>query len=141
MPRHHLLAAGIDPDVDLRVAYSGAHDATALAVAGGRVAAGALNASVWDVAGGRRAASIPDELVVFFRDAGLPRLQLDGRPSGLDAATRRRDRRGLPRASRAEDPAQAEILAPAARQRVRADRAAATTPTIESAARAAGLID
>ena len=49
MPRSSLLAAGIDPDRDLkRVAYSGAHDATAAAVASGKVDAGALNISVWD---------------------------------------------------------------------------------------------
>lgn len=48
MPRSYLLAAKIDPDKDLRVSFSGAHDATALAVAGGRVAAGALNISVWE---------------------------------------------------------------------------------------------
>ncbi|CAN7369279.1 putative selenate ABC transporter substrate-binding protein [Variovorax paradoxus] len=49
MPRSFLLAAGIDPDRDLkRVAYSGAHDATVAAVASGKVDAGALNISVWD---------------------------------------------------------------------------------------------
>ncbi len=49
MPRSYLLAAGIDPDTDLkRIAFSGAHDATAAAVAGGRVDAGALNISVWE---------------------------------------------------------------------------------------------
>ena len=49
MPRSYLLAAGIDPDRDLRrVAYSGAHDATVAAVASGKVDAGALNISVWD---------------------------------------------------------------------------------------------
>jgi phosphonate transport system substrate-binding protein len=49
MPRSFLLAAGIDPDRDLkRVAYSGAHDATAVAVASGKVDAGALNISVWE---------------------------------------------------------------------------------------------
>jgi phosphonate transport system substrate-binding protein len=49
MPRNYLLAAGIDPDRDLkRVAYSGAHDATVAAVASGKVDAGALNISVWD---------------------------------------------------------------------------------------------
>jgi len=49
MPRSFLMAAQIDPDRDLRrVAYSGAHDATAAAVAGGKVDAGALNISVWD---------------------------------------------------------------------------------------------
>jgi phosphonate transport system substrate-binding protein len=49
MPRSFLLAANVNPDVDMRrVAYSGAHDATAAAVAGGKVDAGALNISVWE---------------------------------------------------------------------------------------------
>jgi phosphonate transport system substrate-binding protein len=49
MPRSYLLAAGIDPDRDLRrAAFSGAHDATVAAVASGKVDAGALNISVWD---------------------------------------------------------------------------------------------
>lgn len=49
MPRNFLLAAGVDPDKDIkRVAYSGAHDATVAAVASGKVDAGALNISVWD---------------------------------------------------------------------------------------------
>jgi phosphonate transport system substrate-binding protein len=49
MPRSFLLAAGIDPDKDLkRVAFSGAHDATVAAVASGKVDAGALNISVWE---------------------------------------------------------------------------------------------
>ena len=49
MPRSFLLAAKIDPDTDLkRVAFSGAHDATVAAVAGGKVDAGALNISVWE---------------------------------------------------------------------------------------------
>jgi len=47
MPRSFLLQAGVDPDKDMRVSFSGAHDATALAVAGGKVQAGALNISVW----------------------------------------------------------------------------------------------
>src|SRR4051812_32737189 len=49
MPRSFLLAAKIDPDADLkRIAFSGAHDATVAAVAGGKVDAGALNISVWE---------------------------------------------------------------------------------------------
>jgi len=49
MPRSFLLAAGVDPDKDLRrVAFSGAHDATIAAVASGKVQAGALNISVWE---------------------------------------------------------------------------------------------
>jgi phosphonate transport system substrate-binding protein len=49
MPRSFLLAAKVDPDSDLkRISFSGAHDATVAAVAGGKVDAGALNISVWD---------------------------------------------------------------------------------------------
>jgi phosphonate transport system substrate-binding protein len=49
MPRSFLLAAGVDPDKDLkRIAFSGAHDATVAAVASGKVDAGALNISVWE---------------------------------------------------------------------------------------------
>jgi phosphonate transport system substrate-binding protein len=49
MPRSFLLSAKINPDTDMkRIAFSGAHDATVAAVAGGKVDAGALNISVWD---------------------------------------------------------------------------------------------
>src|SRR5438132_3501765 len=49
MPRHFLLQAGINPETDLKqIAYSGAHDATALWVESGKVDAGALNFLVWD---------------------------------------------------------------------------------------------
>jgi phosphonate transport system substrate-binding protein len=49
MPRSFLLAARINPDIDMkRVAFSGAHDATVAAVSGGKVDAGALNISVWE---------------------------------------------------------------------------------------------
>jgi len=49
MPRYFLLQEGIDPARDFkRIAYSGAHDATAAFVESGRVDAGVLNASVWD---------------------------------------------------------------------------------------------
>ncbi len=49
MPRSYLLAARINPETDMkRIAFSGAHDATVAAVAGGKVDAGALNISVWE---------------------------------------------------------------------------------------------
>ncbi|MBI2312791.1 MAG: putative selenate ABC transporter substrate-binding protein [Betaproteobacteria bacterium] len=48
MPRYFMLQQGINPDKDLRIAFSGAHDATAFQVAGGKVDAGALNISVWE---------------------------------------------------------------------------------------------
>ena len=137
MPRHHLLAAGIDPDRDLRVAYSGAHDATALAVAGGRVAAGALNAKVWEalVDDGR---VDPAETVVFFETPGYHDYNWTAGPS-TDAATRAAIAEAFLALS-PDDPDEAEILA--------LQRASRFVPTrranyaaIESAARAAGLID
>lgn len=49
MPRFYLLENKINPEKDFRrVAFSGAHDATALQVESGKVEAGVLNASVWD---------------------------------------------------------------------------------------------
>jgi phosphonate transport system substrate-binding protein len=49
MPRYYLLAAKINPDTDMkRIAFSGAHDATVAAVAGGKVDAGVVNISVWE---------------------------------------------------------------------------------------------
>ncbi|MBI3044854.1 MAG: putative selenate ABC transporter substrate-binding protein [Betaproteobacteria bacterium] len=48
MPRFYLLENKINPENDFkRVAYSGAHDATALQVESGKVESGVLNASVW----------------------------------------------------------------------------------------------
>jgi phosphonate transport system substrate-binding protein len=71
MPRSYLLAAKINPDVDLRrIAYSGAHDATVAAVAGGKVDAGALNISVWEklVSEGK---VDPKEVRVFYTTPGF----------------------------------------------------------------------
>ena len=49
MPRYFLLQARVNPEKDMKqVAYSGAHDATALWVESGKVEAGALNFLVWD---------------------------------------------------------------------------------------------
>lgn len=49
MPRYFLLQNTLNPEKDFkRVAFSGAHDATALQVESGKVEAGVLNASVWD---------------------------------------------------------------------------------------------
>ena len=49
MPRFYLLENKINPEKDFRrVAFSGAHDATALQVESGKIDAGVLNTSVWD---------------------------------------------------------------------------------------------
>ena len=71
MPRYFLLAAHIDPDSDLkRIAFSGAHDATVAAVAGGKVDAGAVNISVWEklVAEGK---VDPKAVRVFYTTPGF----------------------------------------------------------------------
>ncbi len=49
MPRYFLLKSGLAPDREFKqVAFSGAHDATALWVESGKVDAGALNFLVWE---------------------------------------------------------------------------------------------
>ncbi|WP_020654273.1 putative selenate ABC transporter substrate-binding protein [Massilia niastensis] len=70
MPRSFLLGAKVDPDTDLkRVAFSGAHDATVAAVAGGKVDAGALNISVWEKLVEAKKVD-PKEVRVFYTTPG-----------------------------------------------------------------------
>ncbi|WP_242392485.1 putative selenate ABC transporter substrate-binding protein [Anaeromyxobacter oryzisoli] len=66
MPRHFLLEAGVDPDQAFsRYAFSGAHDATAKWVEGGKVDAGALNESVWKKLVDEKKID-PAKVVVFY---------------------------------------------------------------------------
>ncbi len=66
MPRSFLLAAKINPETDLkRISFSGAHDATVAAVAGGKVDAGALNISVWEKLVSEKKVD-PKEIRVFY---------------------------------------------------------------------------
>lgn len=66
MPRYFLLKHGVSPERDMKqVAYSGAHDATALWVQSGKVDAGALNFLVWDKLVQARKVD-PDKVVVFW---------------------------------------------------------------------------
>jgi len=70
MPRSYLLGAKINPDTDLkRIAFSGAHDATVAAVAGGKVDAGALNISVWEKLVGEKKVD-PAVVRVFYTTPG-----------------------------------------------------------------------
>jgi phosphonate transport system substrate-binding protein len=70
MPRFYLLAAKINPDADMkRIAFSGAHDATVAAVAGGKVDAGALNISVWEKLVGEKKVD-PNTVRVFYTTPG-----------------------------------------------------------------------
>lgn len=66
MPRYFLLQAGLVPERDLKqVAYSGAHDATALWVESGKVDAGALNFLVWEKLVQQRKVD-PARVAVFY---------------------------------------------------------------------------
>lgn len=70
MPRSFLLGAKVNPDTDMkRIAFSGAHDATVAAVAGGKVDAGALNISVWEKLVSQNKAD-PKEVRVFYTTPG-----------------------------------------------------------------------
>ena len=70
MPRSFLLAAKINPDTDMkRIAFSGAHDATVAAVAGGKVDAGALNISVWEKLVAEKKVD-PAQVHVFYTTPG-----------------------------------------------------------------------
>ena len=70
MPRSFLLGAKINPDTDMkRIAFSGAHDATVAAVAGGKVDAGALNISVWEKLVAQNKVD-PKEVRVFYTTPG-----------------------------------------------------------------------
>lgn len=70
MPRSFLLGAKVNPDTDMkRIAFSGAHDATVAAVAGGKVDAGALNISVWEKLVSQNKVD-PKEVRVFYTTPG-----------------------------------------------------------------------
>ena len=137
MPRRHLAAAGIDVDEALSIAFSGAHDATALAVAGGRVDAGALNASVWEtlLESGRIDA---DEVVVLATTEPYADYNWSAAP-GLDEATRA----AITEVFLSLDPDEAEDA-----RLLELQRASRFVPTessnydaIERAARDAGLLE
>jgi phosphonate transport system substrate-binding protein len=136
MPRSFLLAAGVDPDKDMRVSFSGAHDATALSVAGGKVQAGALNISVWKkLVDGKRVD--PNSVRVFYTTPGYYDYNWTVRKD-IDPALRKK----LLDAFLSLDPKD-----PKAKQILDLQRASAFIPTkagnysaIEAAARNAGLL-
>lgn len=136
MPRSFMLQAGVVPERDLRVAYSGAHDATAFQVAGGKVDAGALNISVWNKLVEEKKID-PAQLRVFYTTP--PYYDYNWTVRGdLDPALVTK----LREAFLALDPANPEHKAILALQR--ASRFIATRPDnykgIEDAARSAGLL-
>ncbi len=137
MPRSFLLQAGIDPDKAMkRVAYSGAHDATALQVAGGKVDAGALNISVWEKMVAEKKID-PTKVRVFYTTP--PYFDYNWTVRGdLDAALVARLRQAFLDLD-AKNPEHAEIL-----KLQRASKFIPTKPEnyagIETAARSAGLL-
>ncbi|MES2299095.1 MAG: putative selenate ABC transporter substrate-binding protein [Pseudomonadota bacterium] len=89
MPRFFLLGAKINPDTDLkRIAFSGAHDATVFAVAGGKVDAGALNISVWEKLVAEKKVD-PAVVHVFYTTPGYFDYNWSVR-SDMDAALRKK---------------------------------------------------
>ncbi len=137
MPRFFLLENKLDVDKTFkRVAFSGAHDATAFQVAGGKVDAGALNISVWEklVAEGKVDTS---KVKVFFTTP--PYYDYNWTVRGdLDPALVKKITAAF-LALDPKNPADAEIL-----KLQRATRFVPTRPEnykgIEQAARAAGLL-
>jgi phosphonate transport system substrate-binding protein len=137
MPRSFLLQAGLNPEKDFRrVAFSGAHDATIAAVAGGKVQAGALNISVWEkfVADGK---VDPAKVRVFFTTPTYYDYNWTVH-ADLPAATREKLAQALLGLSR-DTPEGKEIL-----ELQRATRFVPSQPDnykgIEAAARSAGLL-
>jgi len=136
MPRSFMLKEGIDPDKDMRIAFSGAHDATALQVAGGKVDAGALNISVWEKLVAEKRID-PKQVRVFYTTP--PYYDYNWTVRGdLDKAVIDKIRKAF-LALDAKNPAHAEIL--------KLQRATRFVPTsvenyksIEQAARSAGLL-
>jgi phosphonate transport system substrate-binding protein len=137
MPRYFLQRAGIDVDRDLgRVSYSGAHDATIFAVAGGKVDAGALNISVWERFVTEKRVD-PARVRVFFTTAPFHDYNWTVRP-GMPPELRERLRHAFLDLDSANEPGR-QILA--------LQRATRFVPTqaqnyreIEAAARGAGLL-
>ena len=136
MPRSFLLAAKIDPDRDLRVSFSGAHDATALAVAGGKVQAGALNVSVWEKMVADKRVD-PEKVKVFYTTPPYYDYNWTVRKD-LDPALRQKLLDAFLLLDR-KDPAAREILDLQRATRFIPTRAE-NYATIEAAARSAGLL-
>lgn len=137
MPRSFLLDAKVDPDTDMkRVAFSGVHDATVAAVAGGKVDAGALNISVWEklVAAGK---VDPQQVRVFYTTPGYYDYNWSVR-SDMNPVVRKKLTEAF-LALDAKNPQDKEIL-----DLQRATRFIPTKPenykAIEAAARNAGLL-
>jgi phosphonate transport system substrate-binding protein len=136
MPRHFLLQSGINPDKDMRIAFSGAHDATAFQVAGGKVDAGALNISVWEKLLEEKKVDSA-RVIVFYTTPTYHDYNWTVR-GDLDPTLRDKIRRAFLDLD-PKNPEHAEIL-----KLQRASRFVATEPEnyrgIEDAARSAGLL-
>ncbi len=71
IPRYMLTKAGLDPDKDMKVQFSGGHDATALAVKNKKVDAGAMASEICEKLVKNNIIS-PDEVIVFAKSDPLP---------------------------------------------------------------------
>lgn len=71
IPRYMLTKTGLDPNKDMKVQFSGGHDATALAVKNKQVDAGAMASEVYERLIKKNIIS-PDEVIVFLKSEPLP---------------------------------------------------------------------
>lgn len=137
MPRNALLDAFIEPDRDFsRVSYSGAHDATIAAVAGGKVDAGAVNISVWERFVAERKVD-PAQVHVFYTTPPFHDYNWTVR-AGLPADLRQRLRAAFLDLS--GDTAEGREILALQRATRFAPTEAANYRAIEAAARSAGLL-
>lgn len=71
VPRYMLTKAGLNPEKDLKVQFSGGHDATAMAVKNKKVDAGAMASEVYDRLVKKNVIT-PEEIVIFAKSDPLP---------------------------------------------------------------------
>ncbi|MGB9858754.1 MAG: phosphonate ABC transporter substrate-binding protein [Moorellaceae bacterium] len=71
IPRYIMVKSGLNPDKDMKVQFSGGHDATALAVKNKKVDAGAMASEVYDRLVEKNIIT-PDEVRIFLKSEALP---------------------------------------------------------------------
>jgi len=71
IPRYYLIKAGLDPEEDMEVQFSGGHDATAMAVKNKKVDAGAMASDVYERME-RKGLIGPDSVIIFKKSDPLP---------------------------------------------------------------------
>jgi len=93
IPRFNLVNNGIDPDEDLETIFAGGHDASLLAIDGGRVDAGAVADTIFNTMGGEGLIDL-DDFVVLLESDPIPESPFAVR-GNLDPALKERIKQAL----------------------------------------------